>query len=196
MFQRVKTRRPPLKRPRQRPLDSAVTDILRQEAQRESALRAAESSGLETQPELGLTDPPADDLEARAQQTRERMARLRGEAPEAPQQEAAPVGARSERLPDIEEINTSLRSDQDGGILGDSAQVVVPPRRKRGFLRGFAVSVVIAVALVMVYQNADEIAVAVPEAEPHLATYVDWVNQTRVWLHTQAELLALQPDSN
>ncbi len=178
----------------QRGLDHSVTDILREEAQREADLRAAESSGLETQPDLGLDNPPADDLEARARQTRERMARLRGKDPH-DEDMADDSGSRRGLLPDIEEINSSLRGDADSAVACDGAFVSAPPnRQRRGFLRGFSVVVILALALVMVYKNADKLAEAAPQARPQLETYVTWVNRTRIWLHTQAEQLAAQPN--
>ncbi|MBT8154872.1 zinc-ribbon domain-containing protein [Epibacterium ulvae] len=184
---------PQPERARQRGLDTSVADILREEAKREAALRAAEATGLETQPDLGLESPSPDDTEQRAQQTRERMARLRGEDPDSPEEDYS--GSRRGLLPDIEEINSSLRGGYEvpaaaaQGLTYDEA----PQRRRSGFLRGFTIAILIAVAAAMVYQNSATLAVYVPEAEPLLQSYVDWVNETRVWLHTQVEQLAQQP---
>jgi len=61
-----------------RGLDPDVRDILQEEARHEAGLRAAESSGLESQPDLGLDNLP-DDRQRREQEARDRMARMRGE---------------------------------------------------------------------------------------------------------------------
>ncbi|OAN73195.1 hypothetical protein A8B83_00040 [Rhodobacteraceae bacterium EhC02] len=128
-----------------RTLDTSVADLLREEAEREARARAAERDpGLESQPELGLdagmTPLRESDAERRAAESRERMARLRGEEPPvAPPAEprvapppppkisrieqdddriaaaaaAAVADSRRALLPDIEEINSSLSSTSD-----------------------------------------------------------------------------------
>jgi predicted Zn finger-like uncharacterized protein len=95
-----------------KPVDPSVADILRQEAAIETTRRKTETaSTMESQSDLGLSDP----------------APVRPKAPEqpAPATVAAVVSApiasiattaqapRRELLPDIEEINSSLRSDAE-----------------------------------------------------------------------------------
>ena len=65
-----------------RELDSSVADILRQEAELESDARSRAGEGLESQPELGLEGSESDE-QRRARESRERMARMRGEEPSA-----------------------------------------------------------------------------------------------------------------
>ena len=128
-----------------RTLDTSVADLLREEAEREARARAAERDpGLESQPELGLdagmTPLRESDAERRAAESRERMARLRGEEPQItapaeprvappPPPKVSPVEQDDDRiaaaaaaavadsrralLPDIEEINSSLSSTSD-----------------------------------------------------------------------------------
>lgn len=128
-----------------RTLDTSVADLLREEAEREARARAAERDpGLESQPELGLDAgmPPLreSDADRRAAESRERMARLRGEEPQiaapveprvapppppkispieqdddqiAAAAAAAVADSRRALLPDIEEINSSLSSTSD-----------------------------------------------------------------------------------
>lgn len=128
-----------------RTLDTSVADLLREEAEREARARAAERGpSLESQPELGLdagiTPPRESDAERRAAESRERMARLRGEDPQTmaraepsvappPPPKTSPVEQDDDRiaaaaaaavadsrralLPDIEEINSSLSSTSD-----------------------------------------------------------------------------------
>jgi len=128
-----------------RTLDTSVADLLREEAEREARARAAERyPGLESQPELGLdagmTPLREREAERRAAESRERMARLRGEEPQiaaraeprvapppppevrtieqdddriAAAAAAAVADSRRALLPDIEEINSSLSSTSD-----------------------------------------------------------------------------------
>lgn len=183
---------PQFTRPK-RTLDASVADILREEAERESALRAAEAGTLETQPDLGLAQPSAEDTEQRARQTRDRMAKLRGDDPNAAEDDQPPT-SRGGLFPDIEEINSSLRGGYETAEPGTTQGYDGAPGRQRGgFVRGFTIVILIAVAAALTYQNAGRIAASVPEATPFLQAYVDWVDETRFWLHTQVEELARAP---
>jgi len=177
---------PPEPGPARQGLDSAVSDILRQEAEREAQLRAAEAGGLESQPELGL-ESPADDSARRAREARERMARIRGEEEEteAPEAQAA---SRRELLPDIEEINSTLRSSSGMAAGADQGELPVGApisQRRSGFLRGVSVALLIGAFLLLVYANAPRIAQTLPQADPALSAYVAMVDQARYWLDAQ-----------
>jgi len=177
--------------PSPRDLDPDVKDILQEEAAHESRLRAEESGGLETQPDLGLDDT-TDDADRRAEEARARMERLKGPDSEPSIEEAvatataAAKNSRRDRLPDIDEINSSLRqSDAPAGpVENDAAHVEAAPR-KRSFARGFAIPLLIVAVLVLIYANAPAIAEAVPALGPTLNSYVLMVDQLRVWLDTQ-----------
>lgn len=170
-------------------LDPSVADILRQEAEAEQeARRRRQAETLESQPDLGLGGPDDDGEDERAHQAKTRMARLRGEdgrAAEA-QAAAAAVGSRRDLLPDIEEINSTLRSGNDRRPSETAAQkdgYDAPPKKKRsGFAMGFTVVVLITVLLILIYAFAPRIAAMVPQADPYLSACVAWVNQTRLWL--------------
>lgn len=169
-----------------RGIDPAVSDILREEAQRETQIREEEAqSNLESQPDLGL-DEAGDETERRARQASERMARIKGETP-------APVtndadGTRRGLLPDIEEINSSLRSgekqEKQHAVPADPAEVRPKPK-KRGFTRGLALALLVAVILGFIYKLSPEIAQTVPQADPMLSAYVALVDQARLWLDTE-----------
>lgn len=174
-----------------KPLDPAVADVLREEAELEKKARENENAGsMESQPDLGLTEAEgSDEARKRAGETRDRMARMRGEPPSLPVVEATAVsGARRDLLPDIEEINSTLRSNSDrspGEDAGQTAQVEV--QEKRSFGRGFVVVVLLAAILALVYVFAPELAKAVPQADPWLSAYVGMVDQWRMWLDGKAE---------
>ena len=180
----------------QRSLDPDVADILREEADRETQARAA--SGIETQPDLGL-DSTETESDRRARQARERMARLRGEDPvEANVAEtvatAAAVGSRRELLPDIEEINSTLRSsgEREARAADPSPDDVEVAPKRGGFRRGFLLMVVLVLILGAIYVFAPQIAQMVPQADPYLSAYVAQVDVARSWLDGQvAQLLQM-----
>ncbi|MEL6619293.1 MAG: zinc-ribbon domain-containing protein [Pseudomonadota bacterium] len=179
--------------PESRGIDPAVADILRQEAEREAQARAADTESLETQPDLGL-DSAESEADRRAREARERMARMRGEAvyadPDSDPAEAAAaaaaIGSRRDLLPDIEEINSTLRSTSDrqaGTTSADpSPETAVPQKKASGFRRGFFLVVLLAVILGVIYVFAPQIARSVPGVDPYLSGYVAQVDAGRVWL--------------
>jgi predicted Zn finger-like uncharacterized protein len=171
-----------------RGLDPALGEILREEAKREASLRAADQSQaqtLETQPNLGLDDLPENEEAQRSRQSKDRMARIRGEDPRRLAAEAS--GLKRGVLPDIEEINSTLRAaDSPPPPMSEH---MAPAPRKSGFTRGFALAILAVLALVMVYSNAPQIAEILPQADPYLSSYVTWVDQLRLWLDTQVTAL-------
>lgn len=163
-------------------IDPKVADILQQEASYEAQLRAAEADAIESQPGLGLDDIP-EDPKAEAER---RMARLRGE-PDPAVAAAATTGARRELLPDIEEINSTLRSTSDRDDIQPNPLTPQAEAKKRrsGFRMGFGFMMILAALAVAAYLYAPQIIAAVPAAKEPMTMYVDWVNQARVWLDAQ-----------
>ena len=92
-------------------------------------------------------------------------------------------------MPDIEEINSSLRSTSDRQISTDEAGVA-PARKKRGFRRGFLTVALIAIILAALYIFAPAIAKAVPQVDPYLSSYVAMVDQGRSWLDSRLDGIA------
>ncbi|MEQ6250090.1 zinc-ribbon domain-containing protein [Sulfitobacter sp. HNIBRBA3233] len=191
---------PPAPEPKRKQLDPAVADILRQEAEAEQAARRAGQSGggLESQPDLGLDaepQPRKEEADRRAREARERMARMRGEDPDelaVEDAEASAAGLRSRRdmLPDIEEINSTLRAGASGG--NDAAQEDAPridapthQRKRRGFRTGFLTVVLIFIVLSAIYILAPRLATSVPALAPPLAAYTSAVDRGRIWIDTQ-----------
>ena len=186
--------------PPRRALDSSVRDILREEAEREEQARAAEtSSGLETQPDLGLD---AQDEDRRTREARARMARLRGaeqghEPQPRPEPEFAPdhdldPGSRSNLLPNIDEINSSLdaTSERNEDMIAEDADLALSAQNRGSFRRGFLGSILIFVLLTLAYLFAPDIAGLSPALEGPMAAYVETVNALRAWLQdTVASLI-------
>ncbi len=183
---------PPATPPRKE-LDPAVANILREEAEAEQALRRETSDPLESQPDLGLEDGPSE-ADAAAQRTleaRKRMARMRGE-PE-PMSEAdvnaAAISSRRDLLPDIEEINSTLRTENGRAGADDQAEIEAPTakRKKRSFRNGFLLVLLVFVVLALIYVFAPQLAQQVPGVDPFLSAYVAWVDGLRLWLDGYAQ---------
>lgn len=176
--------------PQRRPLDEGVADILRQEAELEQQARA--SQAIETQPDLGL-DNTETETERRAREARERMARLRGEDPRPAEAAAtaAAIGSRRELLPDIDEINSTLRaSDSRNTRPAENDETAGAPIRnpkRSGFRSGFLLMVVLAIGLGVLYVFAPQIAQSVPQTDPYITNFVALVDQARGWLDAQVE---------
>ena len=170
-----------------RGIDPDISDILREEAAREAELRAREADALESQPDLGLDAYPGDEPGRRAREAQDRMARMRGQEPVA--QEADNTSRRG-LLPDIEEINSTLRNS-DGAAVAPAPVHAGPARRRRsgGFMRGFLVMLIFGAVLFLLYANAPLVARTVPQADPMLSAYVALVDQARLWLDAQASML-------
>lgn len=170
----------PLTPPR-RQLDETLLAVLREEAAREAAVRRAEAPRpVETQPDLGLSAPPRAKLPRAARA-------MPGQPPPAedrdghPDEAAAPPPKR-ELLPDIEEINYTLRpsSERRGGEGSVSLPAVEAARS--GFRSGFLLMVLLAGVLVLAYVMAPRIALQLPGAAPLMASYVERVDALRLRL--------------
>ena len=188
----------PAATPQRRSLDPSIADVLREEAEREARARAAEGGSIETQPDLGLAEPE-DEADRRARQVRERMARMKGEpdTPPAPEPELVPEDnpvSRRDLLPDIDEINSSLRAASDPRPA-EAADHELPGDRELaqqavaagngGFRRGFFLALLLFAVLTAAYVMAPQIVAQVPALEPLMTSYVAVVDQGRAVLDEQ-----------
>ncbi len=169
---------------RRRSLDDAVLSVLREEAERETRAREAEGSSLETQTDLGLSAPRAEPLSV-PPVAPEPQAASDGEGEDRPHAEAALVAkaSRRELLPDIEEINSTLRPTSER--RNEPAALGAPEtlrQRRSGFRRGFLTSISGMSLLLLVYIFAGGISRAVPASEPLLGRYTAAVDGMRLWL--------------
>ncbi|SLN39152.1 hypothetical protein PSM7751_01769 [Pseudooceanicola marinus] len=181
----------PMSGARRRELDPSVRDVLREEAEHEAKVRARAGSGLESQPELGLSDPESE-TDRREREARARMARLRGKP--APAQDsgddAAHAASRRDLLPDIEEINSSLRS-RNRRVEDEAEYEDEDPAVRRNFRRAFTLPIFVAAIGALLYINAPRIAAQIPQTAPILRSYVGGVDQGRIWLDANVrELIA------
>ncbi|MCR9158652.1 MAG: zinc-ribbon domain-containing protein [Rhodobacteraceae bacterium] len=181
--------------PKRRELDPSVADILREEAEIEARARETDFGGIEEQPDLGLQEPE-DEAAKRARQAQERMRKLRGEDPEAAAVAAAASAvadrpkSRRDMLPDVEEINQTLRaSNERSEVRSVQADLEDDEEPSGGFGRGFLYTIILFAIAAALYWNATQIGEAIPQLKGALDSYVALVDQLRVWLNTQVALV-------
>lgn len=143
-------------------LDKGVADILRSEAERETAERT-QGVDLDSGLDAAITNITEDPANQGNEQINVDMSDENDMA-------------RSELLPDIEEINSTLASDN---VDDPETAVDVEIKNKNGFRRGFIFAVVVFAILALIYVFARQIADAVPQTASVLSGYVDWVNALR-----------------
>ncbi|MFN3723008.1 MAG: zinc-ribbon domain-containing protein [Paracoccaceae bacterium] len=164
----------------QRSLDTGVLAILREEAELEMAARRAEAGGLEMQGDLGLPPPvsPAVGSAAAADrtETEKRIASIQGEP-----STSRRAATRRDLLPDIEEINSSLRPN-DAVARREAATEARQAGVGAGFRSGFVLMMFLAVVAIAVYVMAPQIAAQIPGAADALASYVSLIDSLRIWL--------------
>lgn len=196
---------PPESAEQRRRLDPDLADLLREEAEREARQRAADRGGIESQPDLGLMPATEDEATRRQREAQERMSRLRGGTPvprtdpepdDTEEATAVPVGAaaasRRDLLPDIDEINSTLRSTSERKPASaedherPSRSAIASPtdteNQSNGFRRGFLITVFVMVLAVCLYVYAPPLADAVPAIAGPLDAYVMAVNELRLWI--------------
>ena len=177
---------PPVAPVAPRKLDDDVLAILREEAEREMAARRAEQAPIEMQGDLGLPPPvspvvgsaaaAAAATSAARSETERRIAAIKGE-----RGPGLRPAARRDLLPDIEEINSSLRPNDMAASLAEESQA----RRAgkgAGFRSGFALAMILAVVAVAVYVMAPQISAQIPEASEAMQSYVTTVDGLRLWV--------------
>ena len=162
-----------------REIDPSVADILREEAQREREQRAAET--FEHQDEFaldadepasypqpqksGYIDPKLDDLDEMYKDT----------VSDAPK-------SRRDLLPDIEEINSTLRRDKKSA---NREEPDTQAQKNASGRRGFRAAIILLILAVVVYAYADLITSNVPQIAPYLDAYVAQIDQWRAALSDQ-----------
>jgi predicted Zn finger-like uncharacterized protein len=172
----------PEQEPRQ--TDESVLDILREEAALETEARQHDAQGgLETQPDLGLDQSDLTEevaVGAAAATIGDRTAKLRGVEPEIDKS-----AARRDLLPDIEEINSTLRAETDAEEDEFEAEA---PRKRSKFRLGFSIVLIMATALLLLYVYAPQIVQKYPASESFMISYVEKMNGLRDWLDQMMKL--------
>jgi predicted Zn finger-like uncharacterized protein len=168
---------PPQAEPAQRRLDPEVADILRSEAARERAQRAAEATG-----DVGTAQAttPGDAAPAPPLQGAQRTTA----------DSAAPT-SRHAPLPDPGEINASLRPARDRAArdTDDAPRATPVPAGRSGFAAGFWVALVALGLAVAVYVAAPQLIARMPDAEAPITQYVAAVDSARLRLDALIDLV-------
>lgn len=147
-------------------VDESVLAILREEADREAKARQAETArGLETQTELGIEQAMPAAVNIAASETDDRG-----------------LAARRGRLPDVEEINSTLRPSE---VVPEEDVADAMPMAAEGrssFRSGFLLVMTLAIIASGIYGSADAIAAAVPSLAGPLQSYVALIDSLRLEL--------------
>lgn len=155
-------------------VDDSVLAILREEAEREAEARRAEARPLETQPDLGL------DAAMPARQKPVLVASADA-ALHGMDDAANKPSARRDLLPDVEEINYTLRPSEVPDT-GEEGQPLVNQREGRGFRSGFLVVMAIAIIGAGIYLAAPQLSAIVPALAGPLEFFVGAVDSLRLLL--------------
>lgn len=145
-------------------VDDSVLAILREEAEREVKARRAETNISEPPPALGAA-----------------LAAAAAAAPAgAPVAEEARPAARRDLLPDVEEINSSLRPSEHE--QDHTPADLPPPETGGGFRSGFLMVMAVAMIGAAVYLAAPALSRLVPALAEPLDSYVALINGLRLQL--------------
>lgn len=169
------------------PLDPAVIAILREEAEREAQARREEQtrSVLETQPDLGLVVPRRPASAAAVAQPVEAASVAE------PSPFAAPRGPDGgnrgrDRLPDIEHFDSDVAQRAAASVAGRQApqgRAVDDTEPKSPSARaGYVLALLVFALLAAIHVLSDDLAAAVPAAQPALAMFSDAVDAARLQL--------------
>ncbi|MGI3169184.1 zinc-ribbon domain-containing protein [Pseudooceanicola sp. C21-150M6] len=188
---------PPAPALRQRNLAPEVKSILREEAAVEEKARAGDP--LESQPDLGLDEPvtsrrPAATAPEEDPAPEKPSLRLTPEEKAAMAAQDRPVSRRN-LLPDIDELSSTLRRRGEGGRRGEPRKTTpLVQARRRGFRRGFMLSLIVVLVAAIIYLQAPKISAALPPLASPLAAYVSAVDRGRLWLDERARALVIKLD--
>lgn len=155
---------------RRRAIDETTLSVLREEAERETQARQDEGTSLLVEPAASaIVEPVERSLETRA----------------APAPDPDDRQARKELLPDIEQINSTLRATADRAgeaVSRDAPQML--RRQRTAFRFGFITAVTTIAVLVLVYAFAPTIVRMAPETEASMINYVATIDGLRGWFES------------
>ncbi|WP_431298011.1 zinc-ribbon domain-containing protein [Tabrizicola sp. BL-A-41-H6] len=159
-------------------VDESVLAILREEAEREAKARSIESRPIETQTDLGLdTAIPAAVATAAVAPVVDRVVHSD------PGEEGTRPSARRDLLPDVEEINSTLRPSERP--VDPDAEIEALPDLTAGrnsFRSGFLIIMGLAIIALVAYLAAPQLAQQVPSLQGPLTAYVNFVDTLRSYL--------------
>ena len=122
---------------------------------------------------------------------------MRGLPPEDIDKPVEPIPANSRRdlLPDIEEINSTLRATEDRSPDEQpDGRPTANQRRAGGSRIGFALAFLLIGLLAFIYNKPDTFSSAIPGSENYVAGIVNTIDNGRIWLDSQMTKLMLWLD--
>lgn len=170
-----------------KPVDEEVLQVLRAEAEREQRVRRGEPVDMfQGQPELALAG-------AAPRQSR----RIPTDPRDLPDEDLVPSGTIGRRrtgdagrnvLPDIEEINSTLRASRERPdsvpAYVEVEQALRRLRRGQGFRMGFSVVLAVVAAGMFTYVFDAELTARWPQTQPYIDAFVSQTNALRALLDT------------
>lgn len=159
-------------------VDDSVLAILREEAEREALARKAEAARpLEVQADLGLEAAiPA------ARKPVENLSLIASPSGASGEDADDRGSARKARLPDVEEINSTLRPGEHRVEAAAAEAMPDPVEGRSSFRKGFLMVMTFAILGAALYVSADALAAAVPALAGVLKAYVGFVDSLRLQL--------------
>ena len=144
-----------------------------------------------SEPEAPETAEPAESTEDAISRTLMDASQDGDTSPAGPGAETTASGRRA-LLPDIEEINSTLRPDERAAAQAEAeaAEEGDAPKKRGGFRTGFLTVLSLVVVALLLYVFAAPLAEAVPPLAEPLGAYVTWVDGLRAWLDGAAGALA------
>jgi predicted Zn finger-like uncharacterized protein len=215
----------PATAPPRRTIDAEMADLFREEREFEARQREADTLETQPDLGL-QSPAYEDEVARRSREARERMAQVRGETPPDetalqpaprrpepavppaaepvadPDQDAAisaaaaAVGSRRDLLPDVEEINQTLRASSEPRVenISDHGYPEERDPRRGGFSKGLLTMIGLSGIGAALYAFSTELGTAVPALAPMMESFVAIVDQGRVWLDVQVTQLLLSLD--
>jgi hypothetical protein len=92
------------------------------------------------------------------------------------------LSARRTQLPDVEEINSTLRPGEQSAEAAMAAAMPVPVEGRSSFRKGFLMVMTFAILGAALYVSADALKAAVPALSGFLDAYVGFVDSLRLRL--------------
>lgn len=170
-------------------VDDSVLAILREEAEREAQARKADTAKpLETQTDLGLDAAMTGSRRATVDVATDHVS-----GDETPEDR---LNVRRTRLPDVEEINSTLRPSEVAEAEGEAAAMAPVAEGRSSFRSGFLLVMTLAILASALYGSADLIASAVPALEGPLRGFVGFVDSLRLQLDGLMQSATVAIDGN
>jgi resuscitation-promoting factor RpfA len=174
-------------------VDDSVLAILREEAEREAQARRVDVKPLEVQPDLGIEAamlPAKKTVEVISSDTEKDDGTDAGDAK---------PSARRDLLPNVEEINSTLRPSEnsaDGEAVSEGSAPAVETRSS--FRSGFLLVMTVTILASALYMSADTLSAAIPALAGPLDAFVGFVDGLRLQLDglMQNATVAINGDGN